>query len=597
LIQAALLIPALASPAPAQDASNVLLVVNRSSEDSRTIGDHYARARGIPSEQIVSIATSTNDEITRKTYVEEIETPIGRWLNSHSAQDRILYIVLTKGVPLRITGSAGRTATTASVDSELTLLYRKLTGAAILLDGPVQNPYFVGNRDLTQARPFSHTTLDIYLVTRLDGYTVSDVVGMIDRAQKPVRDGLFLLDQRGALPDPGGDRLLRTTADRLSAAGFADRIVLESTPALLADRDHVLGYYSWGSNDPAHNRRRLGLTFEPGALVATFVSTDARTFKEPPETWTIRNWQNASTFFEGSPQSLVGDLIRDGATGAAGHVYEPYLDAVIRPEVLFPAYVAGFNLAEAYYLAMPFLSWQTVVIGDPLCTPFARTSLTVEQIAPAIDPETELPRYFSARRLQAVTTLGVSPEVGKLVLLGNTRLDRNDQNGARLALEDATKMAPRQLGSHLALATIYERLGEYDLAIDRYRTILKASPNEVFVLNNLAYALAVRKGTPEAALPLAEQAYRLTQGNSAPIDDTLGWIHHLLGRQIEAETFLKQAIARAPLDADIRLHWIEFLSETGHQADAAGELRSLLQTSPSLEDRAEVRQLRQVLGL
>ena len=65
-------------------------------------------------------------------------------------------------------------------------------------------------------------------------------------------------------------------------------------------------------------------------------------------------------------QSLIGDLIRAEATGGAGHVAEPYLDATIRPQVLFPAYLAGFNLAEADHLAMPYLSWQTVVIGDPL---------------------------------------------------------------------------------------------------------------------------------------------------------------------------------------------------------------------------------------
>ena len=44
--------------------------------------------------------------------------------------DRIFYIVLTKGIPLRISGSGGRAGTAASVDSELTLLYRKLVGTA-----------------------------------------------------------------------------------------------------------------------------------------------------------------------------------------------------------------------------------------------------------------------------------------------------------------------------------------------------------------------------------------------------------------------------------------------------------------------------------
>jgi hypothetical protein len=51
----------------------------------------------------------------------------------------------------------------------------------------------------------------------------------------------------------------------------------------------------------------------PGAIAATFVSTDARTFKEPPADWTPTNINDSSKFFGGSPQSLIGDLIREGA--------------------------------------------------------------------------------------------------------------------------------------------------------------------------------------------------------------------------------------------------------------------------------------------
>ena len=32
-----------------------------------------------------------------------------------------------------------------------------------------------------------------------------------------------------------------------------------------------------------------------------------------------------------------------------------------------PAYLSGRNLAESYYLALPVLSWQSLIVGDPLC--------------------------------------------------------------------------------------------------------------------------------------------------------------------------------------------------------------------------------------
>ena len=92
-----------------------------------------------------------------------------------------------------------------------------------------------------------------------------------------------------------------------------------------------------------------------------FVSTDGRTFREPPA-----DWKPAPAGATSGGQSLVADLIREGITGVTAHVAEPYLDAIVRPQILFPAYLSGFNLAESYYLAMPFLSWQNVVVGDPL---------------------------------------------------------------------------------------------------------------------------------------------------------------------------------------------------------------------------------------
>ena len=107
--------------------------------------------------------------------------------------------------------------------------------------------------------------------------------------------------------------------------------------------------------------------------------------------WTIGTWLDRATYYAGSPQSLTGDLIREGVTGVAGHVAEPFLDAAIRPDILFPAYVSGFNLAESFYLAMPYLSWQAVVIGDPLCAPFPRKPLQAADIDKGIDPATELP--------------------------------------------------------------------------------------------------------------------------------------------------------------------------------------------------------------
>ena len=390
---------AVSSSASAQSAENVLLVVNELSPASVEIGQHYERTRAIPAENVVRIRVEASDDITMADFQRDIEAPLAAWFSRSSAHDRVLYIVLTKGLPLRITGTLGRAGTVASVDSELTLLYRKLTGRAVAPEGPSPNPYFLDDRPVDEAKRFSHERHDIFLVSRLDGFTVDDVLSLIDRGAAPSPHGRIVLDQKAAWQDKGNE-WLAAAADLLTATSFGDRVMLESTSHVVTDETGLLGYYSWGSNDPAIRMRRLSLGFVPGALAAMFVSTDARTFQEPPEEWQIGVWEDPNTYFAGSPQSLAGDLIREGVTGTAASVAEPYLDGAIRPTILFPAYLSGFNLIESFYLAMPYLSWQTVVVGDPLCAPFTRQDLTAEQIDTGLDPVTELPVFFSGRRLE-----------------------------------------------------------------------------------------------------------------------------------------------------------------------------------------------------
>src|SRR5258708_16931731 len=101
--------------------------------------------------------------------------------------------------------------------------------------------------------------------------------------------------------------------------------------------------------------------------MTAYVSTNARTFARAPENWNIGAWGNLSATFAGSPQTLTADYIHEGATGASGHVYEPYLAFTPRPNILLPAYYRGRNLAESYYLAIPMLRWMNIVVGDPLC--------------------------------------------------------------------------------------------------------------------------------------------------------------------------------------------------------------------------------------
>jgi uncharacterized protein (TIGR03790 family) len=342
---------------PAQTADQVLVVINESSAISREIGQYYARRRGIPAANICTIRTAPQEGIARSVYDSEIEAPVGAFLKNHGMQERILYIVLTSGVPLRINGSGEALKTdTASVDSELTLLYQRLRSVKIPLEGPVDNPFF-GHRD----SPFRHPAFPMYLVTRLDGYNMSDMKGLVDRALLARNVGSFVIDLKVRENNPG-NQWLRTAALLLPK----DRVILDETSKVLADVPNVIAYASWGSNDTDRKHRYLHIGWLPGAIATEFVSFDGRTFRPPPPKWEIGNWGDNKTWYAGAPQSLTADYIHEGATGASGQVSEPYLAYCPRPDFVLPAYNSGRTLAESFYLGIPGLSWMNVVIGDPL---------------------------------------------------------------------------------------------------------------------------------------------------------------------------------------------------------------------------------------
>ncbi len=340
---------------PALTPREVLVVGNSRSPVSKSIVEYYARQRAIPADQILYLSTAPVEEIDRQTYGKEISAPVAAFLKKRGWVDRILAIVTTTGVPLKIQGAFGPQSTAASVDSELACLYMDLRGKPHAVPAPLVNPYH------RSELPFSHPQFPMYLVTRLTGYTFEDVRDMIDRSLQARNTGRVALDRKSTGLDDDGELWLHRAAAQLPG-----RVVMEETAAVLRGARNLIGSAGWGSNDRSRKDRNLQFHYLPGAIVSEFVSTNARTFIEPPKDWNLGDWAKKQTHFAGSPQSMSGDAIRQGATGVSGHVYEPYLAFCPRPDVLFPAYLSGRTLAESFYASLPALSWMNVIVGDPL---------------------------------------------------------------------------------------------------------------------------------------------------------------------------------------------------------------------------------------
>ncbi len=346
--------------------AQVLVVVNDSNPVSVAIGNYYAGLRAIPAVNVFHLPNGTPsvETISRADYNSYFRDAIKTYITVTQPQlaAQIKYIVLTKYVPIRVAGNNN-----ASVDSELTLL---LTTALPDAGQPnwITNPYFNKNVHFAQ---YTGTTPH-FLVARLDGYEDNvdpqtgipgDVKALIDRAQNPSSSGQFVLDK-----DPSktggyliGNTWMETAATTLTSYGL--NVTLDATNQFLFNQPNVIGYASWGSNDsftagppyygdvPAGSGNVYPGSWLAGALVTDYVSTNGRTFLKAGQSY---------------GQSLIADLIHLGASGAAGYVDEPFLQACVHPDILFSRYVTGYDAIEAYYMAMPYLSWQNVVVVDPL---------------------------------------------------------------------------------------------------------------------------------------------------------------------------------------------------------------------------------------
>lgn len=321
---------------------NVLVVVNDNSVASKEIASYYQSKRNIPDVNIMHYTGTTAETVSSAEY-SSLVTAIKNWITNNNLQDKIDYIVLTKGTPLK-TSSGGY-----SVASMLVCMDTTLTVAD-------PNPYFYKEETFSHQKSFSGYKL--YLVTRLDGYTVDQVKTLIDNSVNASGyAGTFLFDGKGSTYTQ--ETYMKNSANKLNQNGF--NATFEGSSTFLTGKANLIGYFSWGSNAGGDYTlsKYQNNSFLPGSLGETYVSTSGRTFNLPA------GWPNYTG------QSLVADLITKGITGVSGYVSEPYLSAMVQPELLFDRYTKGYNLAESYYMAIRYVYWKTVVIGDPLCSPYA----------------------------------------------------------------------------------------------------------------------------------------------------------------------------------------------------------------------------------
>lgn len=155
------------------------------------------------------------------------------------------------------------------------------------------------------------------------------------------------------------------------------------------------------------------------------------------------------------------------------------------------------------------------------------------------------------------------------------------------------KEHPKDLIMRFYLATKAAQSKDYRAAVERYQEILALQPDNVSILNNLAWVLGELKDP--AALSYAEKAYTKEPTNAEALD-TYGWLLYDKGETKRGIDLLTLASAAAPKAAEVRMHLAKALLRSGDKAGAKRELAAVVQLGekfPSL--KAEAAQLLQSL--
>lgn len=515
LLAGLLMFPAVLRGQPAPpDPASVVVVANAAFPGSEKVARTYMAHRRIPAENLILLETSTSERIPFKVYLETLHNPlleamIERGLVNALAgpsdslgrktatviSNPIRYLVLCHGVPAHVNNHPVESGaerqrqekalkprhanlisnfekgplakTEAAVDAELALLLQR----DMPVTGFLPNPYF---RNQSPA-----PVQDILKVTRLDGPSVEAVLTLLEQTWQGEAGGLkgrAYVDEDGRGGNyQAGNLWLAQTAKVLAGLGFdLDHETTGRTLPVDARFDAPVLYAGWYAASLVGPFSLPGFRFPPGAIAAHLHSFSAGQIRSPDKGW-------------------VGPLVDRGVSATFGNTAEPYLNFTHQFNLFFTALANGWALGDAFYYALPVLSWQNVSIGDPLYRPFA-VSLE-EQLSAVGDPRKILEdQYVLIRQINRLQTEG---QLDQALALANRGM--RDCPGPALGLKRA----------QLLEADGQKRAARKALAL--FAELEPADATEWGLFAELADTL-LRLGEPKAALRL----YQALEGEVLP---------------------------------------------------------------------------------
>lgn len=185
------------------------------------------------------------------------------------------------------------------------------------------------------------------------------------------------------------------------------------------------------------------------------------------------------------------------------------------------------------------------------------------------------------------------PNIDNMLALSRQRLRVGDSAGALSLQEEWAEGHRDDYNANLILAESYTRLEKYDLAAKYYQRALAVTPDDIRVLNNLAWAM--RNYDPQRALTYIQKANQLRPG-SVTLMDTLALVH-LANKETElALRTIKEAGYLEPNNPTLRYHEALINATAGNNKVALQILKDLLKTDKDFSEKTDAKALLEKLN-
>jgi uncharacterized protein (TIGR03790 family) len=316
------------------------LLINTADPYSVAVGEHYARRRGIPPEQVLRVSLPLRPSLTRDEFLA-----LDQAIRAHMPE-RVHGLALAWVQPYAVDCNSLTSALAMGLQPEVCAHSCAMTRTS---------PYtgYFG------ARPWA--VLGLRPAMQIAARSVPAALALIERgiaadhslAATPAEPAQAYL---AATPDVARnvrERLFPPAGPVPGAAALAVvRVRSEALPAMR----RILVYQTGLARVPAP----LGGEWLPGALADHLTSFGGQLDK-----------------LAGEGQMNILDWIDAGATASYGTVSEPcnHVQKFPHPQLLLMAYAQGLSALEAYWHSVAWPA-QGVFVGEPLAAPFAPVAST-----------------------------------------------------------------------------------------------------------------------------------------------------------------------------------------------------------------------------